>query len=393
MFLSLILSLLLLACSCAAAWVPGKAFDRFAIIWLENTDYDLAAGDPNLVWLAKKGISLSNHFALTHPSMPNYAAAISGDYYGINHDDMTAIPSNVSTIVDLLESKGISWGEYQEDMPYTGFEGKEYRNQKTGANAYVRKHNPAVLYDSVADKSDRLAKTKNMTLFNSDLKADALPQWMFITPNMTSDGEYLRCGCDDALCTDLAIGHDSTVTVAGKWTRSFLEPLLNDARFMHNTLVMITFDENHTYAKQNRVVGILLGDAIPAELVGTTDATFYNHYSEISTVQANWGLNTLGRWDVGANVFKFVAAKTGDTVRSWAGKVPLSQMYFNESYAGKLNKQNTSVPWPVPNSKLEYAGRTVAPVVVDTWGAAQAKSAYISALEVPDGLHPEAEFK
>ena len=25
--------------------VKGKVFDRLAIIWLENTDYDLAAGD------------------------------------------------------------------------------------------------------------------------------------------------------------------------------------------------------------------------------------------------------------------------------------------------------------------------------------------------------------
>lgn len=54
--------------------VKGKAFDRLAIIWLENTDYDLAAGDPNLDWLAKKGIKLTNHFAVTHPSEPNYVA-------------------------------------------------------------------------------------------------------------------------------------------------------------------------------------------------------------------------------------------------------------------------------------------------------------------------------
>lgn len=95
-------------------WVKGKAFDRIAIIWLENTDYDLAIGDPNLAALAKKGISLTNKFAVTHPSMPNYAAAVSGDYYGVNHDNMINIPSNVSTVVDLLEEKGISWGEYQE---------------------------------------------------------------------------------------------------------------------------------------------------------------------------------------------------------------------------------------------------------------------------------------
>jgi len=73
-------------------------------------------------------------------------------------------------------------------MPYTGYQGAEWRNQKTGANAYVRKHNPAVLYKSVTDIPDRLAQIKNLTLFYEDLEADKLPQWMFITPNMTSDG-------------------------------------------------------------------------------------------------------------------------------------------------------------------------------------------------------------
>lgn len=183
----LAVSLTALASVSSAQFVKGKAFDRIAIIWLENTDYDLAAGDPNLAWLAKKGISLTNYFALTHPSMPNYAAAISGDYYGINHDNTVNIPSNISTLVDLLEDKGVSWGEYQEDMPSVGFTGN-FKNPKTGANMYVRKHNPAVLYDSVAKQSDRLAKTKPLTQFSADLKANALPQWMFITPNMTSDG-------------------------------------------------------------------------------------------------------------------------------------------------------------------------------------------------------------
>ncbi|KAH3920977.1 hypothetical protein HBI56_009460 [Parastagonospora nodorum] len=370
----LAVSLTALASVSSAQFVKGKAFDRIAIIWLENTDYDLAAGDPNLAWLAKKGISLTNYFALTHPSMPNYAGAISGDYYGINHDNTVNIPSNVSTLVDLLEDKGVSWGEYQEDMPSVGFTGN-FKNPKTGANMYVRKHNPAVLYDSVAKQSDRLAKTKPLTQFSADLKANALPQWMFITPNMTSDG------------------HDSTVTVAGSWTRKFLEPLLTDKTFMNNTLVMVTFDENHSYAEQNRIVAILLGDAVPSQLVGTKDDTYYNHYSEISTVQANWGLHTLGRWDVGANVFQWVAAKTGDSVRAWTGKVPLSKTFFNASYAGKLNNKNTSVPWPVPNSNVQYAGRTVLPAIASVWGKQVDRSAYTSALEIPDGQHPDAEFK
>lgn len=40
----------------------GKAFDRFVTIWLENTDFEKAAGDPNLAWLASKGIALTNYF-------------------------------------------------------------------------------------------------------------------------------------------------------------------------------------------------------------------------------------------------------------------------------------------------------------------------------------------
>lgn len=65
----------------------------------------------------------------------------------------------------------------------------------------------------------------------------------------------------------------------------------------------------------NRVFSILLGDAIHHSLIGTKDPHYYNHYSEIATVEANWDLHTLGRWDVGANVFDFVGKKTGDHIR------------------------------------------------------------------------------
>lgn len=119
---------------------------------------------------------------MTHPSEPNYASSFSGDYFGIDDDGFDHIPQNVSTVVDLLEARGISWGHYEEDLPYTGFEGAAYTNQKTGANDYVRKHNPAALYDSIADDPNRLNLIKNFTLFYEDLAANALPQW--VGPNL-----------------------------------------------------------------------------------------------------------------------------------------------------------------------------------------------------------------
>ena len=69
-------------------------------------------------------------------------------------------------------------------MPYSGFEG-DYINPQNGKNDYVRKHNPLMSYDSVTSDVQRLAKSKNFTLFERDLAAGTLPQWMFITPNMS----------------------------------------------------------------------------------------------------------------------------------------------------------------------------------------------------------------
>jgi len=192
---------------------------------------------------------------------------------------------------------------------------------------------------------------------------------MFITPNMTSDG------------------HDTSVTVAGAWLRNFLEPLLTNKNFLKNTLVLITFDENETYTIQNRVFSVLLGDAVPEHLVGTSDANYYNHYSEISTVEANWDLHTLGRWDVGANVFANVASHTGDKIRTWSTNPPLSERYFNSSYPGIFNSEKFA-PQPVPDSFSYVNGRTTLPSIQKEWWSQEEKTYYHGQLEIPDGAHP-----
>ena len=131
--------------------VEGAVFDRFVIIWLENTDYTSAAADPNLSALAAQGLTLSQNFGVTHPSEPNYMASHGGDYFGLDGDVLTYVDSSVSSVFDLLDTKGVSWSEYQEDMPYSGYEGYQYQSVINNAthNDYVRKHNPGVLYLSL----------------------------------------------------------------------------------------------------------------------------------------------------------------------------------------------------------------------------------------------------
>jgi len=104
----------------------------------------------------------------------------------MDHDEFVRFPSNISTIVDLLDTKRISWGEYQEHQPYAGYEGMNFSNTETFKDDYVRKHNPLVLFDSVANNASRLQQIKNFTSFYEDLDAHQLPQWSFITPNMVT---------------------------------------------------------------------------------------------------------------------------------------------------------------------------------------------------------------
>jgi acid phosphatase len=54
------------------------------------------------------------------------------------------LPQNISTVVDLFDTKGISWKEYMEDVPGPGYMGGISLNAK-GKPDYVRKHKYVVV--------------------------------------------------------------------------------------------------------------------------------------------------------------------------------------------------------------------------------------------------------
>ncbi|KAF9234977.1 phosphoesterase family-domain-containing protein [Melanogaster broomeanus] len=275
--------------------VPGKVFDRFIQIWLENTNYAQAASNPVFQNLSAQGITLNSFYAVTHPSEPNYMAVAAGDFFGLAGDQLVNVPNNISTVVDLLEEKGVSWSSYQENMPTDGYAGFNYTNPDN-YTYYVRKHNPLVIFDSVGLNTTRAARIRNFNDFAVDVNNNSLSQWIFVTPNLRNDA------------------HDTTVEYAAEWLTFWLLPLLGDANFnTARTLIVLSFDENEDYTVNNQVYSVLLGNVIPQTLWNTTDETFYTHYSTLSTVENNWDLGNLGRGDTNktlANVFAFVANTT-----------------------------------------------------------------------------------
>ncbi|KAH8554443.1 phosphoesterase family-domain-containing protein [Umbelopsis sp. PMI_123] len=301
----------------------GKVFQRFMQIWLENNDFETAASLPQYQAISAQGILLNNTYAITHPSEPNYVAATGGSNFGIDNDDFYNIPANVSSIFDLLEAKGLKWKAYQEDLPSVGYTGF------TGHNgSYVRKHDPAIIYDSIGLNATRAANVVPGTQLAADIAAGTVPEWVFYTPNMTNDG------------------HDTTAEFAGNWLTNFFNTTLSNQTFVSETLILITFDENETYSKANRVWSVLLG-AIPASSKNTTDGTFYTHYSTLSTVEQNWGLGNLGRGDANttlANVYSFVASQIGYTNVNIANGSSVS--LFNATIPGLLTNQSYNETHP-----------------------------------------------
>jgi hypothetical protein len=140
--------------------------------------------------------------------------------------------------------------------------------------------------------------------FYEELQNEDLPQWSFVTPNLYNEG------------------HNADIRTSCAWTRGFVESLLENKYFNDNAVIYGTWQaKGDASGEASHVAGILLGSVIPKNLIGTKDDSYYNHYSELSSVEANWDLHTLGRWDVGANVWEFVGKNTGDVIRQWDSKI------------------------------------------------------------------------
>lgn len=202
-------------------------------------------------------------------------------------------------------------------------------------------------FDSVTANGTRLLCLQSFNEFHDDFVAKRVPQFVFMSPNMMHDG------------------HNTSLETATEWSHEFLQPLLDDKAFDERTLILLTFDESENYGEPNHIVSLLLGNAVPKELRATQDDTFYTHYSILSSVQNNWGLPHLGRYDVGANVFRFVA----ETARYGGNRDPTNLATLNNSlsYPGFLNNESW-LPVPIPNWRLVGAGgKGALPAVEKTW--------------------------
>ncbi len=253
-------------------------FKHIVMIVLENKEFGTVIQSPKMPYfnqLANTYTLLTQHYAVTHPSLPNYLAMIGGDTFGITFDCESCFV-NAPTLPDLIEASGRTWKTYQEDMPSPCYPGANIDN-------YAMKHNPFIYFKSIRLDPNRCNNdVVPFTQLSTDLAAGTLPNFMFITPNL----------CNDA--------HDCDLSITDYWLNGLLvklQPALDSTGQPY--LIIITWDEgqgDHSCCglppqAGGRVATILIS---PQAKSGFQDATPYSHYSLLKTIEESWHLEFLG---------------------------------------------------------------------------------------------------
>ena len=238
----LALALAATASPAAPARVPRLA--HVVVIVFENHDRAEILGGgaaPTFAGLARRYADLTGYQAVTHPSLPNYLALVSGSTQGITSDCTDCVAAGRS-IGALLTRAHLSWGAYAEGYP--------------SSPRFAKKHVPFLYFPSDRGHVHPLTA----------LDRSRPPAFAFVTPDL----------CDDM--------HDCPVAVGDRWLARFVPPLLR----VPSTAVFVVFDEG--LAGQN-VAALVLGTAVRAH---AADAQPTGHYGVLRTIEDALRLPRLG---------------------------------------------------------------------------------------------------
>jgi phosphatidylinositol-3-phosphatase len=340
----------LLVCSlpgpCRAATLPPVR--HVFVLLLENKSYEVTFSEqspaPYLAHtLRSRGVLLSRYYSIGHYSLDNYLALISGqapneatqmdcpvfsdfrpsapglDARGQLRGAGCVYPRGVKTLPDQLETAGLTWKAYMEDMgknparerascAHAAIGAADGTEEAGVTDAYAAKHNPFVYFHSIIDDQARCdAHVVNLAQLPLDLaRASRTPNYVFITPNLCNDGH-------DDPCID---GRSGGLTAIDGFLKQWVPLILDSPAFRADGLLIITFDESGSlrgagvsaccnerplagaqYAPGltgpggGRIGALVLS---PFVTPGSVSDEPYNHYALLRTVEALFGLPYLG---------------------------------------------------------------------------------------------------
>jgi phosphatidylinositol-3-phosphatase len=252
-----------LVCGCsegASGQIP--AFGHVVVVVFENKARNQLLGSrsaPAFNAFAGRGAVLAGYRGVTHPSLPNYLALVSGSTHGIASDCTTCTVSG-RTLADTLEASGRTWKAYAEGLPRPGWTG-------ASSGRYAKKHVPFLYFRRVLSQPARLRRVVPLRRLSLDLRARGLPDFSLVFPD---------------LCNDM---HDCPVATGDRWLRRFVPPLLK----LPDTVVFVVFNESNT--ADPGVPALALG---PLVRRGARFRPAISHDGLLRTIEDGFALPGLG---------------------------------------------------------------------------------------------------
>ena len=253
-------------------------FKHVFVIVLENKEYQEVISEdetPYFNSLSQQYGLATNYYGIRHPSLPNYLALTGGSTFNIKRD-CTGCFIDQPNIVDQLEAAGKSWKAYMESMPSACFIGD-------APPLYKQKHNPFIYYNDIRTNPDRCQKVVPFTEFAKDLANNALPNYVWITPNM----------CDD--------GHDCPTSSSDRWLTTWVPQILASPTWQDDGVLFITYDEGDSRqisagsccqeGNGGHIATLVIS---PLGKPGYRSPIAYDHYSLLRTIENAWQLPEVG---------------------------------------------------------------------------------------------------
>ena len=231
--------------------------DHVVVVVFENKKVGSIIGSPDAPYfnqLAAGGANMTQSYAITHPSEPNYVALFSGSTHGVTDDACTYNFKANNQAHQMLQA-GFTFMSYAEDLPSQG-------SKVCTSGKYARKHAPWVSFKNVPAQVQQ-----PFTSFPSDYTQ--LPDVSWVIPN---------------LCSDM---HDCSVATGDTWLKNNLGAYASWA-LNHNSLLIVTFDEDDS-SGPNQIATIFYG----GNVVPGTYSEHITHYSVLRTMEDMYGLSHL----------------------------------------------------------------------------------------------------
>ncbi len=277
--------------------VPNRrvvpAFDHVFFVFMENENYsggeapankgDFIVNNPNAPYLngvlAYNGSLLSNMYATTHPSDPNYLAVTGGSTFGLTRNVTVGTDQIPGTnLGDELDAARLSWKGYAE-----GAAGNcDMTSHNTAAGGYyVPDDEPFMDYaDIVSDPLRCAAHNQPLDQMARDLTATkTTPNFVWFAANDVNDME------------------DGGVTTGDRWLQNTLPMILTSPAWKtQRSLLIVSWDEGHTKdfgpGYPNHIATYVLGSQ------GTVKDDYvskvrYTDYSLSATIEGALGVGPM----------------------------------------------------------------------------------------------------